>query len=125
VFCAVVDPSSGELRYSSAGHPPAVLDDGEGTPRLLEDAGGLPLAVEGRSRPEGALVLTPGSTLLLYTDGLVERRTEPLDDGIARAADALTRRRQLPPEELVQALPLDLLTGARDDDVALLVYRRP
>jgi serine phosphatase RsbU (regulator of sigma subunit) len=71
------------------------------------------------------LRLSPGSTLLLYTDGLVERRTEALDDGIARAVDALGRHRGLPPQELVQLLPLELLSGARDDDVALLVYRRP
>jgi serine phosphatase RsbU (regulator of sigma subunit) len=126
VLCAVVDPSSGVLRYSSAGHVPAVLDDGAGAPRLLEDARGLPLAVaDGRSRPEAELVLPPGSTLLLYTDGLVERRTEELDEGIARAVEVLARRRGMVPGELVQALPRELLSGARDDDVALLVYRRP
>jgi serine phosphatase RsbU (regulator of sigma subunit) len=125
VFCAVVDPSSGRVRYSSAGHLPAVLDDGDGAPRLLEDARGLPLAVADRSeRPEAEVVLAPGATLLLYTDGLVERRTEDLDTGIARALDVLARRRALPPHELAQALTGELLTGERDDDVALLVYRR-
>jgi serine phosphatase RsbU (regulator of sigma subunit) len=126
VFCAVVDPSSGLLRYSSAGHVPGILDDGERGPWLLEDARGLPLAVaDGRVRPEAEVVLPPGATLLLYTDGLVERRTEDLDDGIARAVDVLACRRALPPEELVQALTRELLRGERDDDVALLVYRRP
>jgi serine phosphatase RsbU (regulator of sigma subunit) len=126
VLCAVVDPASGRLRYSSAGHVPAVLADGTGVPRLLEDAGGLPLAVDpGRMRPEAELELASGSTLLLYTDGLVERRTELLDDGIVRAVEVLGRRCGLPPEELVQALTRELLTGTREDDVALLVYRRP
>ena len=126
VFCAVVDPSSGRVHYSSAGHVPALLADGEVPPRLLEAARGLPLAVDpGRRRPEAELELASGSTLLLYTDGLVERRTEVLDDGIARAVDVLGRRSGLPPEELVQALTRELLTGPRDDDVALLVYRRP
>jgi serine phosphatase RsbU (regulator of sigma subunit) len=126
VFCSVVDPLTGGLRYSSAGHVPAVLADGAAAPRLLEDARGLPLAVDpGRLRPEAELVLPPGSTLLLYTDGLVERRTGVLDEGIARAAEVLGRRCDLPPEELVQALTRELLTGAREDDIALLVYRRP
>ena len=125
VFCGVIDPLAGRLHYSSAGHVPALLADGHGVARLLEEAGGLPLAVaDGRIRPEAELVLTCGSTLLLYTDGLVERRTEVLDDGIARAVDVLGRRCGLPPEALVQALTHELLTGARDDDVALLVYRR-
>jgi serine phosphatase RsbU (regulator of sigma subunit) len=125
VFCAIVDPSSGGVRYSSAGHVPAVVADGPATPRLLEGAPGLPLAVDrGRARPEAEIVLPPGATLLLYTDGLVERRAEDLDEGIARVVDVLSRRRDLPPAELVQALTGELLTGERDDDVALLVYRR-
>jgi hypothetical protein len=126
VLCAIVDPSSGLVRYSSAGHVPAALDDGGMSPRLLDGARGLPLAVDDeRPRPEAEVVLPPGATLLLYTDGLVERRTEVLDHGIARAAEVLVRRRDLAPQELVQALTGELLSGARDDDVALLVYRRP
>ena len=67
--------------------------------------------------------LPPGSTLLLYTDGLVERRDEALDEGMARAADVLTGGRHLPPDQLAGLLTKRLLEDAPDDDVAFLLYR--
>jgi serine phosphatase RsbU (regulator of sigma subunit) len=125
VFCAVVDPATGVLRYSSAGHVPGIVVDADGSARLLEEAGSLPLAVVvERDRPEAEVVLAPGSTLLLYTDGFVERREETLDEGIARAVDALVVGRSLPVEDLAQVLRRKLLEDAPDDDVAFLLYRR-
>jgi Ohr subfamily peroxiredoxin len=124
VFCAVVDPVAGSLRYSSAGHVPAIVVDADGRSRMLTAAGSLPLAVvEGLDRPEADVVLTSGSTLLLYTDGLVERRGEDLDEGMARAAAALADGRHLPPVQLAALLTDQLLDDAPDDDVAFLVYR--
>jgi serine phosphatase RsbU (regulator of sigma subunit) len=124
VFCAVVDASAGTLRYSSAGHPPAILVEADGRSRFLEDAGSVPLAVHGgRERPEADVVLSPGSTLLLYTDGLVERRDRVIDEGMARAVDVVTEGRDLPPAELARLLTERLLPDAPDDDVAFLLYR--
>jgi serine phosphatase RsbU (regulator of sigma subunit) len=126
VFCAVVDPEAGTLRYSSAGHPPAIVVDADGRSRFLEDAGSLPLTVvDDLQRPESDVVLSPGSTLLLYTDGLVERRDQVIDDGMARAVDVLTEGRGLHPDELADLLTDRLLADAPDDDVAFLLYRRP
>ncbi|MFP5373166.1 MAG: PP2C family protein-serine/threonine phosphatase, partial [Actinomycetes bacterium] len=114
----------GTVHYSSAGHPPAIVVDLDGTTSLLEKASSLPLAVvDDLVRPEDEVVLSRGSTLLLYTDGLVERRDEALDEGMARAAEALTAGRELPPEKLAQLLTERLLTDAPDDDVAFLLYR--
>ncbi|RZU33934.1 SpoIIE family protein phosphatase [Blastococcus saxobsidens] len=124
VFCAIIDPFTGRLRYSSAGHPPAVLVDVDGGVRLLEEGSALPLAVAHRGeRPESEVLLPPGSTLLLYTDGLVERRDEALDEGIGRAADALVEGQHLGPAELSALLTERLLGDAPDDDVAFVLYR--
>ncbi|TFV86252.1 SpoIIE family protein phosphatase [Blastococcus sp. CT_GayMR16] len=124
VFCAVIDPRDGILRYSSAGHPPAIVVDADGRATFLEEAGSLPLAVvDDLERPEADVALAPGSTLLLYTDGLVERRDQGLDDGMTRAAEVLAEGRHLPPAELADLLTEKLLDDAPDDDVAFLVYR--
>jgi serine phosphatase RsbU (regulator of sigma subunit) len=103
---------------------PAIVVDADGRSRMLTAAGSLPLAVvDGLDRPEADVVLSPGSTLLLYTDGLVERRGEDLDEGMARAAAALADGRHLPPAQLAALLTDQLLDDAPDDDVAFLVYR--
>jgi serine phosphatase RsbU (regulator of sigma subunit) len=103
---------------------PAIVVDADGTSRFLTAAGSLPLAVvEDLVRPEDDVLLAPGSTLLLYTDGLVERRDEDLDQGMARATAALREGRRLPPAELAGVLTDQLLDDAPDDDVAFLVYR--
>ncbi len=125
LFCAVVDPPAATLRYSSAGHEPAIVVHADGRARMLTAAGSVPLAVvDGLHRPEAEVVLPAGSSLLLYTDGLVERRGEDLDEGMARAAAALADGRHLPPVELARLLTDQLLDDAPDDDVAFLVYRR-
>jgi serine phosphatase RsbU (regulator of sigma subunit) len=126
VFCAVVDPAAGTLRYSSAGHVPAIVADADGASRFLTAAGSLPLAVlDDLVRPERDVVLAPGSTLLLYTDGLVERRDQDLDQGMDRAVTAVTEGRHLAPGALAELLTDQLLSDAPDDDVAFLLYRTP
>ncbi|MEU5253652.1 SpoIIE family protein phosphatase [Streptomyces longwoodensis] len=127
VFCGVLDPTTGELRYSSAGHPPGVLAGPDGTVTLLEDGRSLPLAVRpGTPRPEGTCTIPPRATLLLYTDGLVERRRRPLDVGIDLAGAALVAARDVVFGDLA-AHVMDRMApeGGYDDDVALLLYRHP
>jgi serine phosphatase RsbU (regulator of sigma subunit) len=125
VFCAVIDPRDGAVRYSSAGHPPGIVVEASGAHRYLDGAGSLPLAVvDDLERPEAGELLSPGSTLLLYTDGLVERRDQGIDEGMARAAAVLAEGRGLAPAELQELITEKLLDDAPDDDVAFLLYRR-
>jgi PAS domain S-box-containing protein len=126
VFCAVIDPLAGTIRYSSAGHPPALLAAPDGTVSKLGHVIAPALAIAADpARPEAMAALPPGSTLLLYTDGLVERRREVMDVGIERACAALAESRHLPPAEVAGHLRTRLLAGQHGDDVAFLVYRQP
>jgi len=74
-------------------------------------------------RTENEAVLSPGSTLLLYTDGLVERRDQIFDDGIGLLGAALSGLRDLPVGALCDALLARLLPSVAQDDVALLAVR--
>jgi PAS domain S-box-containing protein len=126
-FCAVLNPDTGELVYSSAGHPPPIMVLADGSTQLLDDARATPLGLSfDRSRPEHRETLQPRATLLLYTDGLVERRREPLDTGIARAADLVQQNRTSALEDLARQVMSRLAPGGGyQDDVALLLYRQP
>ncbi|NEC65313.1 SpoIIE family protein phosphatase [Streptomyces sp. SID9727] len=127
VFCGVLDTETGQLTYSSAGHPPGILVQPDGTVRLLEDGRSLPLAVRpGSPRPEGSCTISARSTLLLYTDGLVERRRRPLSVGIDQAGEALQAGRDTAVDDLATDVMAHLApAGGYDDDVALLLYRHP
>ncbi|MGK5447871.1 SpoIIE family protein phosphatase [Streptomyces radiopugnans] len=127
VFCGVLDPGTGHLTYSSAGHPPGILALPDGTTRLLEDGRSVPLAVRpGRTRQEGECTIPARATLLLYTDGLVERRRRPLRAGIDQAGEAVQEGRGVAVDDLATQV-MDRMTpaGGYDDDVALLLYRHP
>ncbi|NEA51495.1 SpoIIE family protein phosphatase [Streptomyces sp. SID10815] len=127
VFCGVLDPETGRLTYSSAGHPPGIVTHADGTTRLLEDGRSIPLAVRpGTARPEAECLLPARATLLLYTDGLVERRRRPLTAGIGQASEAVQDGRNATVDDLATQV-MDRLAPADgyDDDVALLLYRHP
>lgn len=125
VFVAILDTRSETLTYSSAGHVPAVLAAPDSRPQLLTDARSVPLAVHrDEPRPQAAAALTGGSTLLLYTDGLVERRDEPIDTGMERVAEVMARTMEAPVDAVADALLEELAPAAGyDDDVAIVLYR--
>ncbi|WP_221349587.1 SpoIIE family protein phosphatase [Streptomyces beigongshangae] len=127
VFCGVLDPGTGELTYSSAGHPPGILTHPDGTTTLLEEGRSIPLAVRpGRHRPEAGCTVPARATLLLYTDGLVERRSRPLTAGIDQASEAVQDGREAAVDDLATQVMTRLApANGYDDDVALLLYRHP
>ncbi|ROS75306.1 SpoIIE family protein phosphatase [Cellulomonas sp. PhB143] len=122
VLCGVVDAATGELVYSSAGHLPAVVS-GTGGARLLDGGRGTPLTVDLGARPDARTMLAQGDTLVLYTDGLVERREETLDAGLGRLVATVPRLlARHGPAGLAGALVDALLPAGARDDVALVVH---
>ena len=112
------------LRWSNAGHPPPLLLAPDGSSRLLETgAQDLMLGVDVTTdRTESTVELLDGHTLLLYTDGLVERRGKNLDDGLDELGRAVADLGQAPLDELCDTL-LSRLDGDTEDDVALVAVR--
>jgi PAS domain S-box-containing protein len=127
VFVCTIDTDTGEMTYSSAGHVPALLAVSGATAEMLTGATSVPLAVQKTGpRREASKSLPPDSTLMLYTDGLVERRVGLIDNGIQRAGEVLVEMIESPAEAVADAV-LSRLTpqDGFDDDVAIVVYRRP
>ncbi|MGH3592894.1 MAG: PP2C family protein-serine/threonine phosphatase, partial [Pseudonocardiaceae bacterium] len=125
VFCAILDRGSGAVCYSCAGHLPAIVASADGGTKLLDDARGVPLATTNVARSEAGTMLAPGDTVLLYTDGLVERRRCSLDDGIDRAREILADTHHLAPAAIAERLAEQLIGDGHDDDVAYLIYQHP
>ncbi|WUI26013.1 SpoIIE family protein phosphatase [Mycobacterium sp. NBC_00419] len=126
-FCAVLDPETGELIYSSAGHPPPILVDIDGNTTLLEGGHSISLGIRPQpERPQAKVTVPAQATLLLYTDGLVERRRRSLDDGIISAAELIRDDNALDLDSLADQVMSKLApAGGYQDDVALLLYRHP
>jgi serine phosphatase RsbU (regulator of sigma subunit) len=120
---AVYDPSSRQLTIGTAGHLPPLLAGPHQPTRYLDLDPGLPLGVHdtGSIFRQTTIPLPPQTTLLLYTDGLIEARDQPLEFGLGRLAAAVDRI-QLPPSQLADRVLTELgrQTGT-DDDIALLV----
>jgi PAS domain S-box-containing protein len=120
----VFDPTTRTARFTSAGHPPPLVVHPDGTATYLEGGRSLPLGVvPNASYPEAEAMLEPGSTLLLYTDGLVERRGAGIDAGLRRLVEAASTA-QGGVEEFLSHLIAELLhREGRHDDVALVALR--
>ena len=116
-----LNPRTHAATITLAGHPPPLVVSPEGDVRYLEGPGGLPLGADpDASYTEWRTTLEPGATVVLYTDGLVERPDRSIDEGLdllARAAGRAPRE----PDDFISSLVEELLgPGARGDDVALL-----
>ena len=94
---------------------------------LLDQAGSFPLdSLPVTGRGEATIRIAPGSTLVLYTDGLVERRGEDVGRGVRRLVEAVTAARSLDVDQLTERIMRDVLPeDGHEDDVAVLVYRHP
>jgi serine phosphatase RsbU (regulator of sigma subunit) len=125
VLCGVADLAAGELTLANAGHlPPLLLGDGLAV--LVRTEVGPPIGVKPRGPyATTAVPLTPGATLLAFTDGLVERRGESLDDGLHRLRDSAVAAGGSV-EDLLSTVVAELAigdTGGFDDDTAILGVR--
>ncbi|MFF3145819.1 PP2C family protein-serine/threonine phosphatase [Streptomyces sp. NPDC057927] len=126
VATAFVDWEDHTITYSSAGHPPPALLHGDGTVEFLDQATDPPLAARPQHGPriQAVAAFREDAVLVLYTDGLIERRGEDIDAGLARLADSLARHRADDPEVLADAVLADLIPpGDATDDTALVIVR--
>jgi len=123
VAVAVTSPPHETVQLALAGHPPPVLASGTGPAELVTPPVGPPLGtLPGVRRSSVTLRLEPGDVLAFYTDGLVERRKEPVDVGFRRLRELVTTQE---PDRVAHALMRELV-GSRSpyDDIALVVVRR-
>lgn len=122
-FYAVVDRDTGRVEYSSAGHPPALVVGKSGS-RFLDDGRSVPIGTSGRPRAYTTAEdrLEPGDTLILYTDGLVERRDVLLDDSLAEMAE-IAERAEGDVEQVCDTILARLEPDGIADDVAVLALR--
>lgn len=124
VLYTVVDPSYERMRVSLAGHPPPVIAAPNRSAALLDVKPDPPIGARWEPRRNTTTVDLPeGAVACFYTDGLVERRGHSLDSGLEQLCAAVDDR----PAEMVCIRVMSMLTGTHqpEDDVALLVMRRP
>jgi len=119
---AVFEPATGRLRYTNAGHPPPLLVGAGGEATYLEGVPAPPMGVIETPRyKQRSVQLEPGATLLLYTDGLVEKPTQSLDQGLERLREAgVEAASGADVEVLCNRVLRKLAADAQDDDVTMI-----
>ncbi|MDX8050860.1 SpoIIE family protein phosphatase [Lentzea sp. BCCO 10_0798] len=121
--CITFDWATGRLCWASAGHLPPLVADEQGA-RLLTNNTGAVLGTPGRARyEEHSTALAPGATIVLYTDGLVERRGVVVDEGLGQLLAVVAQAHHQAPAELTGTIVDALLAYGHSDDVALVVAR--
>jgi serine phosphatase RsbU (regulator of sigma subunit)/anti-sigma regulatory factor (Ser/Thr protein kinase) len=125
MVCVTYDPYTGKLTYASAGHlPPLLIDDESGRVSRLDAMRGGPLGWLSADGPEEKeIVVTPGTTLALYTDGLVERRGEDLDGRIDTLGRAIVEALTTEAADVVESVVHRMVDAQVGDDLALLLVR--
>lgn len=124
VVAGIGNRRTGELVIASAGHPPPLLVSPDGTTEYVPVHAGRPLGAGSGVYESTAVTLAPGTTLLCYTDGLIERRTEDIDAGFARLARVAAQHGEGRLEGVLQHLLEDMRDVHHDDDTAVLALRR-
>jgi serine phosphatase RsbU (regulator of sigma subunit) len=122
VLCAMVDTEQRRLTITSAGHlPPLLISDGAG--QYVDTEVGPPIGVDA-STPYHSTTVTvpPSATVVAFTDGLVEKRGESLDEGLERLRETATRHHVGLPE-LLGTLVTELVNGRSEDDIAIVGVR--
>jgi serine phosphatase RsbU (regulator of sigma subunit) len=123
VLYAVFDTSLDQVRISCAGHLPPVITRAGQPAEIVQVAADLLIGVSAWPRRTTTISFPPGSALCLYTDGLVERRDRPVDDGIARLRSAMAATG---PRAACAKVMAAMAQGTMpSDDIALLILRRP
>lgn len=124
VLCALIDTNSNEITFVNAGHPEPLLGNGKAA-QFVQIPVGPPIGVPGPKRYlSKTMSVVPGTTLVGYTDGLIERRGEQFDTGLTRLLDAVkgaSQRRSL--DDLLNDIVADLSPDGSSDDIAILGLR--
>ena len=121
---ALADPELDQLVLTSAGHPAPVLVGADGAVDFVRSARGTILGVAAGPRESVSVPFLPGDTVMLYTDGLLERRTEDLQQSEERLLETYRERMPRPTSEDLAELVQVMRDPSRDDDVAVLSARR-
>ncbi|WP_033308676.1 SpoIIE family protein phosphatase [Streptomyces iakyrus] len=128
IFARVEPAEDGhwQLSWTNAGHPPPLLISHDGLARYLTEGHGILLGTQtGTRRPDATAQLPPGSTLVLYTDGLVEAPRRTLDEGLERLRQHAAALAHRPLASFTDQLLRRVRPSGNDDDVALLAVRVP
>jgi serine phosphatase RsbU (regulator of sigma subunit) len=125
IICVVVDPESGDVTWASAGHPAPILVSGDGASAYLPGQPGPPIGwIDSRSPEpcfEHRLTLNAADRLILFTDGLIERRGTNLDIGITHLMILAEQTRSTDAASACETILHDILSVSYEDDVCLLI----